>query len=531
MNELMNCKKSILLLEDSTPDAEYIQALLAMSASSSCLVHVRRLSEALVQLGENHFDAVLVDLGLPDSQGIDTALTVRRRSPAVPIIVLTGLADEELALQVLQKDIQDYLVKGQIGRDDLLRSIRYAIERKRSLEALRQSRERLRDKEERLRLAIEATNLGTIDFYPPIGKMIWSDLTRLHFGLSSTTIASYKAFLSRVHPDDRERVIEISRQIIKCEGPEIYEAEYRTIDLQNGQERWIATRGRAFFDEQGEPTRIIGATLDITERKRVEAELQGMKKELERKVEQRTRELMETHKKYLHAEKLSAIGKFSASIAHEFNNPLQAIQTILKTLRHSVIEEEERKMVEMAVGECDRVKKLIRDLQNFYRPSSEKKDFTDVHNIIDSLLLLLKSDFKRTRISVKLDYEKTVPLIFVVSDQIKQVFLNLLSNAAEACNASGGSITVRTRKEDGKVAVTIQDTGVGIRPEEMEKIFQPFYTTKGTTKGTGLGLSISYGIVKNHGGEILVGSQPGEGTTFTVILPIEQENDIETQIW
>lgn len=531
MNESMYGRKSILLIEDSTPDAEFIQALLAMSSPSPSLVHVRRLAEALDQLGENPFDAVLVDLGLPDSQGIDTALTVRRRSPAVPIIVLTGLADEELALQVLQKDIQDYLVKGRIGRDDLLRSIRYAIERKRSLEALRQSGELLREQEERLRLAIEATNLGTIDFYPQTGKMIWSDLTRLHFGLSSTTSVSYKAFLSRVHPDDRERVKETARKILLCEGPDFYEAEYRTIGLKTGKERWIITRGRAFFNEQDEPTRIIGTTLDITERKKIQIELQGMKDALEHKVGQRTRELIETHKKFLHAEKLSAVGKLSASIAHELNNPLQAIQTILKSLRHAGIEEEERNMVEMAVQECDRVKKLIRDLQNFYRPSTSKREYVDVHTLIDSLLLLLKSDFKRTKISVELDYEKTLPTIFVVSDQIKQVFLNLLANAAEACSPSGGIITVRTRREDDKVAVTVNDTGIGIRHEEMIRIFQPFYTTKAAKEGSGLGLSVSYGIVKSHGGEILVTSEPGGGATFSVLLPIKQENDVESQIW
>jgi signal transduction histidine kinase len=114
-----------------------------------------------------------------------------------------------------------------------------------------------------------------------------------------------------------------------------------------------------------------------------------------------------------------------------------------------------------------------------------------------------------------------LPYILAVPDQIKQVFLNLITNAADACDKSGGVITVSTWREDDRMAVAIKDNGVGIKPEDMERIFQPFYTTKAEVKGTGLGLSISYGIVKKHHGEIRVESRPGEGATFTVMLPIK----------
>ena len=395
---------------------------------------------------------------------------------------------------------------------------------------LRESEERLRHSKERLQLAIEATNLGTFDFSPQTGELVWSDLAKLHFGLPPEAHIDYDVFLSGLHPDDRERVDGLIQGILRPEHGGLYRTEYRTIGIEDGKERWLAARGRAYFNERGDPVRFIGATLDITERKKTENQLQAMKDELEQKVEQRTRELIETQKRYLHAEKLSAIGKLSASIAHEFNNPLQAVMAILRGLRQAGLHEEDRKMLEIAIAECDRVKKLIRDLQNFYRPSSERKEFVDVHKILDSLLLLLKSDFKRKKIAVELDYEKRLPLIFVVSDQIKQVFLNLLSNAAEACLEAGGAIRVGTREEGESIAVTIKDTGVGIRPEEMEQIFEPFYTTKSATKGTGLGLSVSYGIVKNHGGEILVESQPGQGATFTVLLPVKETEkpDVET---
>ena len=118
------------------------------------------------------------------------------------------------------------------------------------------------------------------------------------------------------------------------------------------------------------------------------------------------------------------------------------------------------------------------------------------------------------------DYAPGLPPIVAVPDQIKQVFLNLLTNAADACQQPECRITVQTRLEGERVAVAISDTGIGIRPEAMEAIFEPFYTTKPAVKGTGLGLPVSYGIVRNHGGEIRVTSRPGEGSTFTVLLPV-----------
>jgi signal transduction histidine kinase len=169
------------------------------------------------------------------------------------------------------------------------------------------------------------------------------------------------------------------------------------------------------------------------------------------------------------------------------------------------------------------MKNLIRSLQDFNRPSSGRKTMMDVQKSIDSLLLLSKSDFRSKRISVVLEQAERLPHILAVQDQIKQVFLNLLTNAADACLQAGGVITISTRQEGERVAVAIKDTGIGIKPEHLDLLFQPFYTTKPEVKGTGLGLSICHGIVQSHQGEICVESRPGEGSTFTVLLPVKGE--------
>jgi len=276
-----------------------------------------------------------------------------------------------------------------------------------------------------------------------------------------------------------------------------------------------------FLDGAHQVAGVFAAARDITQLKRAEEELKAINDELERRVEQRTLELQETQKQYLHAEKLSAIGKLSASIAHEFNNPLQGILSILKGLKkRAILENEDRELLNAAIAESDRIKELIRSLQDFNRPTAGRIMAMDIHRAIDSLLLMQRSEFKSKRISVALDYAEQLPQIFAVPDQIKQVFLNLLTNAVDACHLRGAMITINTRQDGDKVAVAFKDNGTGIKPEEMERIFQPFYTTKPAVKGTGLGLSVSYGIVKNHQGEIRVKSEPGAGSTFTVLLPI-----------
>jgi signal transduction histidine kinase len=306
----------------------------------------------------------------------------------------------------------------------------------------------------------------------------------------------------------------------------IHEDNILSLEIVDGSVLWGHWEIHPRYTLSGNIGGLIISIEDITGRKQADEQLQKLNEELQRKIEQRTCELMEIKAQYLHAEKLSTIGRLSASIAHEFNNPLQGIMTILKGLRlRATMEDEDREILDVAINESERMKNLIRSLQDFSRPSSGEKVLVDVHASIDSLLLLFRSDFKQKRISTVLNYAEELPRVMAIPDQIKQILLNLFHNAMDACWQSGGGlIEITTSHEEERITIAIKDSGLGIKAEEIDHIFEPFYTTKSVVgKGIGLGLSVCQEIVRNHQGEIRVESRPGEGATFAVLLPVFQK--------
>ncbi|GAB4274151.1 MAG: hypothetical protein Kow0092_29570 [Deferrisomatales bacterium] len=306
---------------------------------------------------------------------------------------------------------------------------------------------------------------------------------------------------------------------------ETLDRAFTTIDeLRLGLEQKVEERTA----QLSESNRNLQA--EIRERARVEEELKRAREDLELRVSQRTAELEAAYKKLLHSEKLSALGTLTASIAHELNNPLFAIRGVLETVQTGTgLGSRELRLVTLAIQECDRISRLIRGLQDFYRPTNDTMAELDVHEIIDSVLLLCRKDLLARDIRVETRHGPDLPRVSGVGDQIKQVILNLIGNARDAM-ADGGTVVIGTEVRDGWVRIRVEDTGKGIPEEDLDRIFEPFFSTKSAARGTGLGLSISHGIVKRHGGHIEVTSRVGQGTRFTVVLPagrppVKEEDD------
>lgn len=231
-------------------------------------------------------------------------------------------------------------------------------------------------------------------------------------------------------------------------------------------------------------------------------------------------ELLRAQQQLIQAERLSAIGSLAGSLAHAFNNPLCGVRSVVERMaRKSGLAPADQGLLDLALEQCDRMTRLIRDLQQFNLPYSDVSQAFDLHRAIDSVLVLLNNHLKGRRAAVRRRYA-TAPLTLVgVENQIKQVLLNLLKNCSEALPATGGIITIETRREREQVAIVLADTGVGISAEHLPRLFEPFFTTKAAVKEVGLGLAVSHGIIKGHGGDIRVESLLGIGTTFTVVLP------------
>ncbi len=266
---------------------------------------------------------------------------------------------------------------------------------------------------------------------------------------------------------------------------------------------------------------IVGFFRDITEQKQAKEALQKAHEELEKRVEERTAELRSANKQLLHAEKLSALGRLAASISHEFKNPLYGIKMVLEELNGSnKLDEGEKKPVVLAIKECDRIFRLIGNLRDFYRPSEGEVVPVDIHLAIEETLMIMQKKLTAHKIKIVEKFTENIPPIYGVLDQIKQVLLNIISNADDAMAELGGQLTIQTKIQGDKIHIIVKDTGIGIPGENIDKIFDPFFTTRPEARGVGLGLSVSYGIIKRHRGNIWVESTPGKGSSFTIELLI-----------
>ncbi|MBN2003887.1 MAG: GAF domain-containing protein [Anaerolineae bacterium] len=236
------------------------------------------------------------------------------------------------------------------------------------------------------------------------------------------------------------------------------------------------------------------------------------------------REQQKAQEQLIHAEKMAALGRLAASIAHEINNPLQAVLGCLRLSQEELAGQSRREKLErhldIAVAEVKRVSEIVHRMHDFYRHARTEMCPTDVHKIMDSVLLLSNKQLQHSSVSVECVYGENVPTIEANPDHLKQVFLNLVLNAVDAM-PNGGTLRIETRMDaPDKIQIAVADAGVGMSTEVLSHLFEPFFTTK--EHGSGLGLSISYGIIEAHNGEISVESQVGVGTTFVIHLPVRQ---------
>jgi PAS domain S-box-containing protein len=404
----------------------------------------------------------------------------------------------------------------------------------------RQAEACLKESEEKFRSISEQTQMGIVIFQDGLVKYINEAVEQL-IGCSRSEILSWSPnqLFDFIHPDDLEFAWKQTEQLFTGELEVVPSYSCRLI-TKEGETRWIECYSKTI--RYAGNSAILTAFIDVTEKKLMERLLAKHTSDLEKEVIQKSKELIQS-------EKLASVGRLSAGIAHEINNPLTGIINYAQILKNEFqdrfslcekecafvgcrnscmninIEHKPFSFVDGIVREGDRISKITSNLLAFSRKSLSGVVPTDIAvEIITPTIELLKPKLSRTNIQVRLDLDKELVPILMNPIEIRQVFLNVLQNAVDALNIkfqnNGGELVITTSTNDTHVVITVRDNGEGIHTDNIEKVFEPFFTTKPELGGAGLGMSVSYGIIKEHKGDIQIQSTLQEGTTVTILLPM-----------
>jgi PAS domain S-box-containing protein len=361
---------------------------------------------------------------------------------------------------------------------------RNITDRKAAEEALLESEEKFRGMFETSR---DFMFISSLD-----GKILnYNQAAKEFFGYSEEEIRDINITDLYANPDERDGLMEGLLEKGFMENREI------RLKRKDGTVFEALITSTVRRDRQGNIIGIQGTARDVTTIKRMERQL-------------------------LQAEKLSGLGTMISGVAHEINNPLTAIMGNAELmLMNSSTSAGDRKSLEIILHESERAARIVGGLLTFAREHAPERRMIIVNDVITESLRLRDYSLRVSNIKTELFLSDDLPLTFADPHQLQQVFSNIINNARDALTeAGGGTLTIRTLRSDGRLLIEFQDDGAGIPPENRQKLFNPFFTTKDIGKGTGLGLSIAYGIIEEHNGKIEVESEPGRGTTFIVELPI-----------
>ncbi len=509
----------VLILVGDPAAANFYSQLLQEEKNPSFEVEISyTLNQTFKRPTLNGIHVILLDLNLPDSEGLDTFRQVQRRYPTMPIVILSGLDDEGLAYEMVKTGAQDYLVKEKVHGKMLSRVIRYAVERKRSEEklkilnetleqrvlertqALEQKAEALMRSEETLR----ETNIALKNAVEGISRI---DAHNRYIAVNEAyaEMLGYDPLMmvgmlceSTLHPEDREKIRNAYQKMIR-EGKAEVEA------------RGLRKDGRIFYkqlvlvkaDNPGDQfTGHYCFMKDITERK--------------------TKEYKSV---------LDLKSHFISVASHELRTPLHSIKegiNIILDGSAGEINHDQKNFLVLAKRNVDRLSRLINDVLDFQkleggavRYEFQKKDINEVIREVEKTMAIMAQS---KGLAFKLELASDLPEITFDKDRLTQVLLNLMGNALKFSDT--GEIKILTRCDKNTIRVTVQDQGIGIKKEDLPKLFKTFgqldICKERKLEGSGLGLAIAKKIIEQHGGKIWVESEEGKGSIFSFLLPIRE---------
>jgi signal transduction histidine kinase len=462
----------LLLVEDNSGDRDLMREQLSEIHDFTLTIdEAGTLQEAMSLVGAQHYDSLIIDLNLPDSYGLDTLKTMRRACPDTPIVVLSGEGRRSLHAAVLRAGAQDFLNKNATGTQLMARAMLYSLERHRA-EAMR--------------------------------RHIEQSLTESHDGVVVTDENGVVLFVNHAALALLGR--SATDFIGEAFGFSIQENQALEIEIVHATERRTAELRVVPYTWNHRPA-FLATLRDVTERARLAEQLR-------------------------HAQKLEAVGQLAGGVAHDFNNILTVVLASAEIVLEEIDEKHPSRRSIVDIQQAGRrAAALTRQLLTFARRHIHAPKVLDLNDAVTSIFKMLERLIGE-HVQIVLNLDPTPPHVLVDPDQMSQVLTNLVVNARDAM-PRGGTITIRTSStllDDAAavfwglsagryVVLSVRDTGEGMTRDVRERAFEPFYTTK-KERGTGLGLSMVHGIVTQSGGQIKVDSEPGVGTTFTMLLPI-----------
>ncbi|MFZ1986543.1 MAG: ATP-binding protein [Desulfatitalea sp.] len=567
--------KKILIVDDE-PEVRSLLARILETQKEYQVLTAQNADEAVTTFKSATIDLVLSDIKMPGQSGLALAAHIKAHYPDTGIVLVSVITDPEEIKEALAIGLYGYILKP-FDCQQVLITVANAL-RRQELEAKERCARRELEKEvfaksidlkqttfemEQARSDLKTSNRilheqllfmqTLLDAIPH--PVFYKDLNGSLLGCNE----AFQQFVGREKKEIIGRaaaeiasaanvstIMETDATLLRQGTKVIYEVNM--VDGR-GEARNVLVTKALYSDTDGQPAGIVGIMLDITGHKQNETTLRAMEREL------------------MQSLKMASIGQLAAGVAHEINNPTGFVSSNLKTLgdyqqglKELIAEYQALKTAVKATAEQDggvsgriekieameaemdltyilddlhaliaesregteRIKRIVEDLKCFAHPGQDKVQETDINAGLASTLNIVNNELK---------YKATVirefgdlPILSANPQQLNQVFANILVNAAQAI-ADQGEIRVRTQHAGDFVEIQISDTGCGIPPENLEKIFDPFFTTKAVGKGTGLGMNIAYNIIKKHRGDIAVRSRVGEGTTFTIRLPVGGEEE------
>lgn len=501
-HELAGQHLKVLLVEDNTSDALLVERHFNKAGYHPEIVRVETDAEMLRSLNESGeaWDVILADYHLPSFSAPEALKVLKAAGYDIPFIVLSGAVSEETAVEAMRAGAHDYISKQNLAR--LIPALEREMTEARGRRRKREAERALQKSEQRFHRLVESMPLGLIisDYS---GRILYAnDAIERLLGYTMEELAQGTVTLERMLSEQESSRLSLARRPFWLSGlPEPMEVSFLR---KGGSPVPVLIGGAILNPEAPETERQLAAFLaDLSEQKK-------------------------SHEVLRRTEKLAAAGRLAASIAHEINNPLEAVTNCLYLLSKSGLNDSGQQYLSLAQRELDRVVHITTQTLRFYRQNT-KPARTDVHDLLETVLALYEGRTRAFNIEVRKDY-RNVPAILAYDGEIRQVLANFVGNALDAMQTTGGRLILRTNRtyhwKSGRpgVVVTISDTGIGMDQATLSHIFEPFFSTKGTT-GTGLGLWVSREIMDKHQGIVRVRSRQGlrSGTIFRIFLPLEPE--------